>query len=119
MGEQSEEAVDRQIVPPVLGHRMSLLVAGEDLVEERGAEEGEQSEILQAVPAVRGRIDERSPIGGPHEVTRPQITMHASRSLHTFTADSVERTVRDRLHRRGDGGCLLGREVTLDGRQQR
>src|SRR5699024_12109160 len=98
MGEQSEEAVDRQIVPPVLGHRMSLLVAGEDLVEERGAEAGEQSEILQAVRAVRGRIDERAPIGGAHEVTRPQIAMPASRMIHTFTADSVERTDRDRLH---------------------
>src|SRR5699024_7657346 len=50
MGEQSEEAVDRQIGPPVLGHRMSLLVAGEDLVEERGAKRASRARSSRRCP---------------------------------------------------------------------
>jgi predicted heme/steroid binding protein len=41
---------------------MNLLIAGEDLLEERCPEEREQREILQSVPAVGGRIDERAPV---------------------------------------------------------
>ena len=65
MREQSEEAVNRQVIPPTVQHRMFLFVTGIDLVEIRGSEETEQGQILQAVTAVRGRIDESDPVGRP------------------------------------------------------
>src|SRR5690625_7395815 len=62
-----------QVLAPACGQRVLRLVPSEDLLQVRGAEQGEHRQVLEAVPAVGGRIDQGPPGGGPHQIARPQV----------------------------------------------
>ncbi len=119
MSEQSEEAVRRQVLLPAVRHRVGLFVAGEDLLEKRGAEERKQGQVFQSVTAVRGRIDESDTVWRPHEVTRPQISMDACRRFLAFAADPGEGSGSDRIDRRGDRRPIRTREIPGNRSDQR
>ena len=114
MREQSEEEVRGQVLLPVARQRMLLRVALEDVLEVRGLEQGEHREVLEAVAAVRGRVDERRPVGRPHQVPRPQVAVHARGRLGALAADAVEGAVGDHVDGLVDGVVPVGPEGAGD-----
>ncbi len=62
--------------PPPLGERRHLLVALQDGVQQRAAEQRQHRQIGLPVPAVRGRVDHMDPaVRAPQHVAAPQVAV--------------------------------------------
>ena len=92
MHQHGVEPVQRR--PPLApGQRVHGLVTGDDVVEVRHPEHPQQRQILLAMPAVRGRVDEDRALVVPHQVAPPQVTVDAGGRLVV-----VELAVEQLLH---------------------
>ena len=66
---------------PALGQRDRRVVRAQDLVQVRGAEQGQHRQVGLPVAAVRGRVDQRALAARPEHVARPQVTVDPTRRL--------------------------------------
>ena len=79
MRQQREELVQPDAVAPAGPQRSHPLVAGDDGVVVRAAEQREHRQVALAVTGVRGRVDQDHPVGRPHHVAAPQIAVQPGR----------------------------------------
>ena len=75
------QLVQRHPRPPARRQRGRLVVAGQDPVQVRRAEQGQHGQVGLPVPAVRGRVDQPAPPAGPQHVPRPAVAVDAARRL--------------------------------------
>mgnify|MGYP001741899668 FL=1 len=97
VGATEEGAVNHDDVHLVQGHTLApairqgrgLVIGGEDAFEVRAAEDREGRQVLLGVAALRGGVDEDGPVGGPHDVSAPQVAVGAGRADASGTGDRV------------------------------
>jgi two-component system OmpR family sensor kinase len=94
--QQRVQLVQRDPGPPARRQRDRVVVADQDPVQARRAEQGEHGQVGLTVTAVRRGVDEPAPVAGPQHVPGPAVTVDPARRLGRAAqrADPID----DRLH---------------------
>ena len=79
--QQRVELVQPDTVPPTLAQRPLPLVALDNGVEIRAAEQRQHRQVGLAMAAVRRGVDQHRAAGGPHDVAAPQIAVQPGRRI--------------------------------------
>ena len=88
VGATEEGAVNHDDVHLVQGHTLApalrqgrgLVIGGEYAFIVRAAEDREGRQVLLGVAALRGGVDEDGALGGPHDVSAPEVAVGAGRA---------------------------------------
>jgi two-component system OmpR family sensor kinase len=94
--QQRVQLVQRDPGPPARRQRDRVVVADQDPVQARRAEQGEHGQVGLTVTTVRRGVDEPAPVAGPQHVPGPAVTVDPARRLGRAgqRADPID----DRLH---------------------
>ena len=118
MRQQREELVQPDTVAPVGFQRAHLLVAGNDGVVVRAAEQREHRQVGLAVTSVRGRVDQHHPVGCPHHVAAPQVAVQPGRFVVVIRVEVARAAALGDGVDRGTGRSIEPRRRELGHRGQ-